>query len=148
MRLPVTNQPGCGQPAMGGDEIRPHDAVAVEKDAVVAARGQDRAVADFAGAKSAIFVPDMLEAVAEFGLPGLDQLAGDRGRAVVGHHDLEIAVGLARQRAQHRRERILAVIGGDDDGNQLGHGRPNDRLRMILSENRYPLFGIMRQCRL
>jgi hypothetical protein len=46
---------------MHADEIRPHDAVAVEEDAVDAARRQDRAVADFRREKPTIFVPDTID---------------------------------------------------------------------------------------
>ena len=106
---------------MGGDEIRPRDAIAVEENDIVAARGENRAVADFGGAEAAVLVPDMLEAVADLGLLGLPALHQRRGRLlrpVVGHDHLEILVGLRGQRAQHGFERVFAVIGGDDDGNQ------------------------------
>ena len=106
---------------MRRDEIRPRDAVAVEKHAVVAARRADRAVADLGGAKSAIHLPDMGERHAEARLPALDQRGGRRPRAVVGDHDLELAVALTRQRRQHRLQRILAIVGRDDDGDELGH---------------------------
>ena len=109
---------------MDRDEIRPRDAVAVEENAIGAARGQDRTIANFGGEKSAVFLLDIFMPVSDLRLPGLDQLARGRGRAVVGNHDLEILVGLSRERPQHRRERICAVIGGDNDGNQLGHWRP------------------------
>ena len=120
MRLPVTNQPALGQPAMGGDEIRPRDAVAVEENAVAAARGEDGAVADLGGAEAAILVPDVIEAMAELSLPALDQRGGRRARAVIGDHHLEIRVGLAAKRAQHRVERVFAIVGGHDDGDQPG----------------------------
>ena len=47
----------------------------------------------------------------------------DGYRAVIGDHQLEIAIGLPRQRTQNRVERIHAIIGRDDDGNQVVHGR-------------------------
>ena len=53
---------GLGEPSMGGDEIRPRQAVAVEEHDIVAARCADRAIADFAGAKAAMLVPDMRRA--------------------------------------------------------------------------------------
>ena len=62
-----------GQTAMRGDEIRPRDAVAVEEDAVGAARGEDRAVADLGGAEAAVLVPDVIEAAADLAFPGFDQ---------------------------------------------------------------------------
>ncbi len=106
---------------MGRDEIGPHDAVAVEEDAIVAAAGEDRAVADFGGAKASILLPDMAERNAEPRPPGLHQRGGRGARAVIRDHDLEAAVGLARQRRQHRRERVLAIVGRDDDGDEIGH---------------------------
>jgi hypothetical protein len=111
---------------MRADEIRPHDAVAVEEDAVGAARRQNRTVTDFRRAEPTILVPDVVEAAADLPLPSIDHRGGGRSRTVIGHDNLENPVGLAPKRAQHRFERILAVIGGDDDGNQLGHWRPLD----------------------
>ena len=56
------DEPGwLRQATMGRDEIGPHDAVTVEEDAIVAAAGEDRAVADFGGAKAPILLPDMAE---------------------------------------------------------------------------------------
>ena len=80
------------------DEVGPRDAVAVEEDAVVAAAGEDGAVADFGGAKAAILLPDMAERNAEPRSPALHQGGGAGARAVVRDHDLEAAVALARQR--------------------------------------------------
>ena len=118
---------------MGGDKIRPHDAISVQENDITAARGQDRAIADFGGAKAAVLVPDMREPVADLGLAGLDQLRGRRRRAVVGHHHLELLIGLARERAQHRRQRVCAVIGGDDDGHEFSHGLCTPRRRVIAA---------------
>ena len=107
---------------MLGDEIRTDDAVAVEKHAVVAARGQQRAVAHLGSAEAAMLLPDMGERDADVRLPALDQFRSRRPRAVVRHHDLEAPIALRSQRAQHRVERIRALVGGDDNGNQIGHG--------------------------
>ena len=41
--------------------------------------------------------------------------------SVVGNDHFIIPIHLSRQRAQHRAERVFAVIGGDDDGDQLSH---------------------------
>src|SRR5215467_1858849 len=49
---------GLGEPAMGGDEVGPRDAVAVEEDAVAAGARPDRAVADLGEAKAAVAVPE------------------------------------------------------------------------------------------
>ena len=112
-RLPVTNQPRSASamlrrnPAAPGSRRREND--------VVAARRADRAVADFAGAKTAMLVPDMGERHAKPRLPLLDQRGRGRPRAVVGHQDLEVAIVLARQRTQHCGERVVAVEGRDDD---------------------------------
>ena len=125
MRLPVTNQPALGQPPMDGDEIRPRDAVAVEENAVVAARGEDGAVADLGGAEAAVFVPDMLEAAAESGLSRLSiSRRSTRLEPSSATTTSKSRSVWPRERAQHRVERVFAVIGGDNDGNQLGHGHP------------------------
>ena len=110
---------------MGGDEIGARETIAVEEDHVDALGGEDGAVANLGGAKAAVLVPDMGERAAEPALPGGDQVGGRRRRAVVGDDHLEILVALARERTQHGIERVLAVIGGDDDGNQFGHGGPS-----------------------
>ena len=56
--------------AMSGDEIGPGEAIAVEKYDVHTARCADRAIADFAGAKSAMLMPDMGEmTVSDFRFP-------------------------------------------------------------------------------
>ena len=102
---------------MRGDEIRPHDAIAIQENAVAAARDQDGAIANLGGAKSAVFVPDMVESAAKPILPSTDHHSGSRARAVIGDDDLEIPVGLVRERTQHRIEHVFAVIGGHDDGN-------------------------------
>ena len=112
---------GLGEPPMGGDEVRPQDAVAVEEDAVVAARREDRPVADLAGAEAAMLVPGVRERDAEPRLPARDQRGGRRARAVVGDHHLELPVGLARERAQHRVERVRALVGRHDDGDAVAH---------------------------
>ena len=109
---------------MDGNEIRAHQAIAVEEYAVAAARGHDGPVANLGQAKAAVLLPGMVEPAPQLGAPGLDRRGGRRGGAVIGDHDLEIPVALAGERAQDRIERILAVIGRDDDRDQLGHGHP------------------------
>jgi len=117
------------QAPMGGNEIRAHDAIAVEEDAVGPARGEDGAVADLGSAEAPVLVPDMREAATDLALPTFDQRRGRRARAVVGHHNLEIRVGLRGKRTQYRGERVLAVISGDDDGDGFGHQRSQALVR-------------------
>src|SRR4029078_9623189 len=64
---------GLGEPSVGADKVRPRQAVTVEEHDVVAARFTDRAVANLAGAETAVLVPDMGEPHAEPWLPLLDQ---------------------------------------------------------------------------
>ena len=106
---------------MRRDKIGTHDAIAVQENAVAAARRENRAVANLRRAEAFVGVPDMLKAARKFRLPGIDQLRGGRTRTVVSHDDLEIPVALDRKRPQHRIERIFAVECRNDDGNQLGH---------------------------
>ncbi len=106
---------------MSGDEIRPHDAIAIEENDVVAARGQNGAVADFTGPEAAVLVPYVFDAVPDGRLETVDQRSRRRARAIVGDQHLKVGIALTRERAQHRGERVLAVVGRDDDGNQLGH---------------------------
>ena len=82
---------------MCGNEIVTRDAVAVQEDEVGADAGADGAVADFRKPKAAILVPYVLDRdVAALG-PVAHHARGCWCRAVIGHHDLEVAVGLARQ---------------------------------------------------
>src|SRR6516164_4071016 len=100
------------------NEIGPGQAIAVKKDAKCALARANAAVANLAAAEAAVFVSDMLEREARF--PALDQPGGVGSRAVVGDDNLEIAVRLSGQRPQHGRERILAVVGRDDNRNEKG----------------------------
>ena len=103
---------------MVGDEIPAHDAIAVQEYAIGAARGQDRSVANFGGAKTPIFVPDMLQMLSDLdlALPAFDHTGCGRARSVIGYYNLKIPVGLAPKRPQHRFECIFAVVGSHDDG--------------------------------
>src|SRR6185436_12052005 len=109
---------------MRADEIRTHNAIAVEENTVAAARRKNRAVADLRRTEALVGVPDMFKAVRKLRFPGIDQLRGRRSRAIISHDDLEIPVALDRKRPQHRIERILAVECRNDDGNQFGHRHP------------------------
>ena len=68
-----------------------------------------------------MLLPDMLERTAEFRHPIRDQLRRALARPVVGDDDLEIAIGLDRQRTQYGIECVLAVPGRDDHRNQISH---------------------------
>src|SRR5262249_49735061 len=87
---------GFGEASMRGDEIVRRDAVAVEEDAVIASAGENGAVADFRGAKAAVFLPDVTERNSKSRAPALHHGRGRGARAVVGNHDLETAIALAR----------------------------------------------------
>ena len=106
---------------MGGDKIWPHDAITVQKNTIVAAGGQNRTVSDFCRPETAVSVPDVIETATEFSFPGVDQLCRGLTRAIVGNNDFETAIILSSERSQDRVERIFAVIGRNDDGNQFGH---------------------------
>src|SRR4029077_4901938 len=82
------------KPAVRRAEIRPRDAIAVEKDQVAARTRRDGAIADFGETKAAVLMPDMPERHADPGDPTVDDLPRLRPRSVVGHDDLEIAVVL------------------------------------------------------
>src|ERR671935_2153415 len=87
---------GFGEPSMGEDEIGRGDAVAVEEDAVVAAAGQNGAVADLRGAKTAVPLPDVTERNSKLRAPAFHHGRRRGARAVVGNHNLETAIALAR----------------------------------------------------
>ena len=76
-------------------------------------------------AEALIIMPDVLKIVPARGLPAIDECRRGRARTVVGHDDLERRIALSLKRTQHRIERIFAVVGRNDDGNQLGHGSPS-----------------------
>ena len=96
-KLPRQKQPvsghepaALGQRAMRGNEIRSRDAIAVEKDAIIAGGGKDRAVADFGKAEAIIGMPDMVQAAFEPRLPQFDQFFGRLGGTVIGDQHLEV----------------------------------------------------------
>ena len=68
-----------------------------------------------------MLLPDMDERTPSRGFHCRDQRRGRRRRAVVGDDHLELAVLSAGQRTQYGVERVLAVEGGDDDGDQRAH---------------------------
>src|ERR1700674_261470 len=113
---------GLGEAAMRRHEVAPRDAVAVEKYDVGAGAGANGAVADRRQPEAAILVPHMLDRDRLPGGPFAHDPRGRRGASVVGDHDLEIAVRLPRQRAQHRIESVLPIIGRDNDRDQFIHG--------------------------
>src|SRR5713226_5490517 len=106
---------------MRRDEIGTRNAIAVEEDAVVAAAAEDRAVADFGRPKASIDLPNVAERNTEPRLPAFHQARGRGTRAIIRDDDLEAAVALARQRRQRCIERILAIVGRDDDGDEVRH---------------------------
>jgi hypothetical protein len=112
---------GLGEPAVVADKIRPCQAIAIEKYDVVTVRCAERTIANFARAKAAMFVPNMSKGHAEPGLPFFDQGRGGRRRAVVRYEDLEVSILLTRKRTKYRRERVFAVVCGDNDGDQPAH---------------------------
>ena len=106
---------------MGGDEIGSRDAITVQKDAIIASAGGDCAVADLGGAKAAVDLPDVIERSGELRLPASHHCRRLRSRPIVRDHDLEAAVALAGQCRQHRFECILAIVGRNDDRDQVRH---------------------------
>ena len=52
---------GLGEAAVGGDEITPRDAVAVDEDDISPGARADAEVADLGEPKTSVLVPDMLE---------------------------------------------------------------------------------------
>src|SRR5580704_14160535 len=124
------------EPAMPGDEIGAGQAITIEEDAKRAGACPYAAVADFAAAETAMLVADMLERHRQTRFPALDDARGVRPRAVVGNDDFEGFVRLMGERAERGIKRILAIIGGDNDGNErLSHGLPPLR---IVAEGRTP----------
>src|SRR5262245_24272365 len=107
---------------MPRDEVRTGKAIAVDEHAIAAATRRDRAVADLAGAKAVMLLPDMRDRNAEIVLPAGHHSGRGRTGAVIGDQHLEIPVGLPRQRAQREVERVLAIAGRDDDADQISHG--------------------------
>src|SRR5262249_19963583 len=110
-----------GEPAVDRDEARPRDAIAVQKHAIRALAHEYTAIADFARAKSAILLPHMLERNVKGGGTPSDERTRLRARPIVGDNDLKVAVGLAREGAEHRVERVLTFVRGENDGDKLSH---------------------------
>ena len=113
-----------GQHPMRRNEIWSHQAVAVEKDAIVAGGSEDGAVANFGEPEAFVRMPHVHDAAADAAVPVINHRFGIRSRTVIGYDHLEVGIGLVRERAQHRIERIRPIVGGDDDGNEIGHACP------------------------
>ena len=60
-RLPVTNQPGSISRRCAATKVGPRDAIAVEKNAIVAVADADRAVADFGQPEAVVRVPRVFQ---------------------------------------------------------------------------------------
>ena len=126
---------------MHGDEIGARQAIAVEEDAKLAGAGTDATIADLAAAKAKMLMADMLDRHRQPRRPAFDDACGFRSRAVLGDDDFEILVRLMRERAQRRFERVVAVIGRDNDRDQrrgvhdLAPARSRSRSRRFLSRN-------------
>src|SRR4029079_19324339 len=80
-----------GQLAMCRNEVGRREAVAVEKNAIVALAGEQGAGADFGRAKPAILLPDVAERNVEPGSPPLHHIRGPGTGPVIRDHDLEAA---------------------------------------------------------
>src|SRR5258707_13027702 len=65
-----------GEPAMGGDKIRPCDTVAIKEDAIIAGACANRAVSGLSGTKPMVLLPDMPEWNAHSRRPRLDETRG------------------------------------------------------------------------
>ena len=65
--------------AMRRDEIRPRNAIAVEKDAIGAGARRDRAIADFGEPKAASSCQTCLSGTPSFGVQRLDHVARSAG---------------------------------------------------------------------
>src|SRR5262249_10589286 len=87
----------------------------------VAAADEDGAIADFCSAKAAIRLPHVTERNTQPRPPAFHQGRGRGTRAIIRDDDLEATVALARQCGQVRLEGVLAIIGLDNDGDQIRH---------------------------
>ena len=105
---------------MPRDEIGARDAVAIEEDAEAASASADAAIANFAAAKSAVFMPHPLDRDREPAGPGFNGTGGGGPRAIVGDNNLEIAVGLMCESAQHGVQRIRPFVSCHHHGDKIG----------------------------
>src|SRR5580658_7207290 len=121
------------QAAVRGDEIGLYQAIAVEKDAKLAVAGANAAIADLTATKPAVLVPHVLERQRQPRLPVLHDARGVQTRTVVSGDNFEIAVRLMRQRAERRVERILAIIGRDNNGDERRAAHDSTPLRRLTA---------------
>src|ERR1700689_515859 len=107
---------------MGSDEIGTRQTIAIKKNTKLAAAGANAAIPDLAAAKAMMLMPGVLYRNAGTRHPACDHVGGIGSRAVIGDYDLKIAVRLTGKRAQHRVERIFAVVGRHDHRDEVsGH---------------------------
>src|SRR5882724_4272245 len=108
---------------MNGNKIRPRNAITIEDYAISSAAGANCSIADFCRTKSVVLLPHVLDRNVRLRGPAVHNGARWRTRTVIRHDDLERAVGLAHQGTQHGVKRVLALVCGENDGDQPVHWR-------------------------
>jgi len=101
-----------------------HDVVAVDERDVVAACVLGARVAGVP--ETTVGLLDEVESLVALGEPPGDAGTGVSG-PVVDHHDVELAVGLLRERLEAVGEVALDVVDGDDDAEQRHGQDPRER---------------------
>ena len=118
---------------MTTDEIKLGHAVAVHQQDVAPLRRRHAQVAHARSGEAHIRVPDVHDRQAQIPRGLLHRLLVRWCGAVVCHHHFKAPVVLRGQATQHRKQRIAAVVGGDDDGDQVGWGHLWTRLKRLPS---------------
>src|SRR5215472_4665202 len=127
------NEPSWfGELAVDGHEIGPDEAIPINENADRPGTAKDRPIANLRKPKATILMPNMDQP--QTWHPGLHQLARRRTRAVVGNKHFEVTILLGCKRSQHCVERIFAIEGGNDDGNEFSHAGAS-QARLSYSDN-------------
>jgi hypothetical protein len=105
------------QPAVLGDKILWRNAIAIQKNQIVAGTRCDSAVTYFGKPKALIGMPNVHKVVLAAALPLADNLGGLGPRSVIGNHNLKVAVRLLGKRSQNPVERAGTIVSRDNDGN-------------------------------
>ena len=108
-----------GKFGVPGHEILVRNAVAIEKNQVIATRLARCQVARLRGGKADIRMPDMTHRTPEGRAALMKHLDLIGPRAVVGNQDFMARITLLGQGAQYWQQGIRAVVGQDDEADLL-----------------------------
>lgn len=96
-------------------EVTPWNRLAVNDHEVLSVRREDSEVEYPCEPEAGIRLPHVRETTAEVGAPVLDDSCRWVPGAIVGDDDVEVGIRLIRERSKNRIERVVPLVGANDD---------------------------------